>query len=114
MQGAQHPGYAIHRHGDRECGGTDAFQGTRHGARGDGGTEFGFDFEIGRAGLSRRANGFDGKSDSKILLAILFRNFTRQADTRNAGNPANNGAFATLDRRAWEIVEFPVDGESRG
>ena len=26
----------------------------------------------------------------------------------------NNGAFAAPDRRAWEIVEFPVDGESRG
>jgi hypothetical protein len=33
---------------------------------------------------------------------------------RGKGNPTNNGAFATLDRRAWEIVEFPVDGESRG
>jgi plasmid stabilization system protein ParE len=28
------------------------------------------------------------------------------ADGQNAGNSTNNGAFATLDRRAWEIIEF--------
>lgn len=56
-----------------------------------------------------------------VLTVNLTENFSpcsfsklyRQADTRNAGTPANYGAFATLDRRAWEIVEFPVDGESR-
>jgi hypothetical protein len=39
--------------------------------------------------------------------------FYRQANARNTENPANSGVFAPLDRRAWEIVEFPVDGESR-
>jgi hypothetical protein len=47
------------------------------------------------------------------LFSAFCLEFYRQANTRNAGNPANNGAFATLDRRAWEIIEFPVDGESR-
>jgi hypothetical protein len=50
----------------------------------------------------------------KFFSVFLFRNFTVKPIRGTRETPANNGAFATLDRRVWEIVERPVDGESRG
>jgi hypothetical protein len=47
-------------------------------------------------------------------LTEIQRITFRCLSTSIAGKSTTNGAFATQDRRAWEIVEIPVGGESRG